>query len=44
LRDALKAVVGSQQTTYSQQPTINTKPEPKKGPSPEELKKILDVQ
>jgi len=42
LRDALKAVVGSQPTTPKLVPS--PKPlEPSKGPSSEELKKILDV-
>src|SRR3989344_635378 len=44
LRDALKAVVGERSITNDQQqPTINLKPEPKKEPTPEELKNILDV-
>ncbi|MDO8471285.1 MAG: type IV secretion system DNA-binding domain-containing protein [bacterium] len=44
LRDALRAVVGNQPLTTNQQPIINSKPEAKKEPSAEELKKILDVQ
>ena len=44
LRDALKAIVGERSITNDQQqPTINLKPEPKKEPTPEELKNILDV-
>ncbi len=49
LRDALKAVVGENKITNNKpQITNNTqisnpKPGPKQGPSPEELKKILDV-
>lgn len=49
LRDALKAVVGENKITNNKpQITNNTqisnpKPEPKQGPSPEELKKILDA-
>ena len=49
LRDALKAVVDENKITNNQpQITNNTqipnpKLEPKQGPSPEELKKILDV-
>ncbi len=51
LRDALKVVVGKQSTINNQQPTMSPKLEAsskkleaKTGPSPEELKKILDVQ
>ena len=50
LRDALKAVVGNRPTTNNPQPTTakpipSAKPlEPNKEASPEELKKILDVQ
>lgn len=49
LRDALKAVVGSQPTTNEPRPTNQAVQPPlggstaKSGPSPEELKKILDV-
>jgi len=47
LRDALKAVVGHRPTTNNLQPTTIPKPVPSPKPlepSPEELKKILDVQ
>ncbi|PIP55807.1 MAG: hypothetical protein CO183_02685 [Candidatus Zambryskibacteria bacterium CG_4_9_14_3_um_filter_42_9] len=44
LRDALKTVIGNQPTTKNPKLAPSPKPlEPSSGPSPDELKKILDV-